>query len=60
VRQQPRISALIDEGDFIERILRHLDQWEPQPDTVTPAGPDPPLPQRKTLPPTDHPVPDIA
>jgi hypothetical protein len=43
-----------------ERILRHLDQWDPQPDTLTPAGPDPPLPQGETLSLTYHPVPDIA
>jgi len=44
----------------VERILRYLDQWDPQPDTLTPAGPDPPLPQGETLPLTYHPVPDIA
>ncbi len=55
-----RIIALIDNVDVVERILRHLDQWDPQPDTLTPAGPDPPLPQGEALPLTYHPVPDIA
>ena len=55
-----RIIALIDNVDVVERILRHLDQWDPQPDTLTPAGPDPPSPQGETLPLTYHPVPDIA
>ena len=54
------IIALIDDVDVVERILRHLNQWHPQPDTFTPAGPDPPLPQGETLPLTYHPVPDIA
>jgi len=51
---------LIDNVDVVERILRYLDQWDPQPDTLTPAGSDPPLPQGETLPLTYHPVPDIA
>jgi hypothetical protein len=34
--------------------------WDPQPDTLTPADPDPPLPQGETLSLTYHPVPDIA
>ena len=55
-----RIIALIDDVDVVERILRHLDQWDPLPDTLAPAGPDPPLPQGETLPLTYHPVPDIA
>jgi hypothetical protein len=43
-----RTIALIDDVDVVERILRNLDQWDPQPDTLTPAGPDPPLPQGET------------
>lgn len=35
----------------------HLKVWDPQPDTITPAGPDPPLPQGETLSLTYHPVP---
>ena len=45
---------------LFRRQFRHLDQWDPQPDTLTPAGPDPPLPHGETLPLTYHPVPDIA
>jgi len=52
-----RIIALIDDVDVLERILKHLKVWDPQPDTVTPAGPDPPLPQGETLSLTYHPVP---
>jgi len=55
-----RINALIDDVDVVERILKHLKVWDPQPDTLTPAGPDPPLPQGETLSLTYHPVPDIA
>jgi 5-methylcytosine-specific restriction endonuclease McrA len=55
-----RIIALIDDTDVVERILRHLKAWDPPPDTLTPAGPDPPLPASETLPLTYHPVPDIA
>ncbi len=29
-----RIIALIDDVDVVERILRHLDQWDLQPDTL--------------------------
>jgi hypothetical protein len=39
---------------------KHRKVWDPQPDTLTPAGPDPPLPQGGTLSLTNHPVPDIA
>lgn len=35
-----RIIALIDDADVIERILRHLNVWEPPPDPVIPKGPD--------------------
>ena len=55
-----RIIALIDDVDVLERILKHLKVWDPQPDMLTPAGPDPPLPQGETLSLTYHPVPDIA
>jgi len=55
-----RIIALIDDVDVVERILKHLKVWDPQPDTLTPADPDPPSPQGETLPLTYHPVPDIA
>ncbi len=55
-----RIMALIDDTDVIERILKHLNGWDPQPKTISPAGPDPPLPNGETLPLTYHPVPDIA
>ena len=34
-----RIIALIDDVDVVERILKHLKVWDPQPDTLTPAGP---------------------
>ena len=55
-----RIIALIDDTDVIERILKHLKAWDPQPETISPAGPDPPLPQGETIPLTYHPVPDNA
>ena len=44
-----RIIALSDDVDVVERILRHLNRWDPQPDTSTPTSPDPPLPQDETL-----------
>jgi len=37
-----RIIALIDDVNVVERILKNLKVWAPQPDTLTPAGPDPP------------------
>ena len=37
-----RIIAFIDDVDVVERILKHLKVWDPQPDTLTPSGPDPP------------------
>ncbi len=55
-----RIMALIDDIDVIERILKHLNVWDPLPDIISPAGPDPPLPKGETLPLSYHPVPDIA
>ncbi len=54
-----RIIALID-ACVVERILRHLKLWDPLPDPISSAGPDPPWPQGDTLPLTYHPVPDIA
>ncbi len=36
-----RIIALIDDADVVERILRHLKVWDPIPDPISPAGPDP-------------------
>ena len=44
----------------VYEVDKHLDAWDSQPDTLTPAGPDPPLPEGETLPLTYHPVPDIA
>ena len=55
-----RIIALIDDACVVERIHRHLKMWDPLPDPISPAGPDPPCPQGETLPLTYHPVPDIA
>ncbi len=55
-----RIIALIDNADIIKRILKHLNVWDPLPETFSPAGPDPPWPHGETIPPTYHPVPDIA
>jgi hypothetical protein len=55
-----RIIALIDDAGVIERILRHLNLWDPQPETPSPAGPDPPWPKGETIPLTYHPLPDIA
>jgi len=55
-----RIIALIDDADVVERILKHLKLWDPLPETISPAGPDPPWPHGETLPLTYHPVPDIA
>ncbi len=52
-----RIIALIEDADIVERILRHLYVWDPLPEALSPAGPDPPWPQGETLPFTYHPVP---
>ena len=30
-----RIIALIDDAGVVERILKHLDAWDPQPDTLS-------------------------
>ncbi len=54
------IIAHIDDACVVERILRHLKMWDPLPDPISPAGPDPPWSQGETLPLTYHPVPDIA
>ncbi len=45
-----RIIALIDNADVVERILRHLNLWDPPPETFHCAGPDPPVPKGETLP----------
>jgi len=42
------IIALINGVDVVEQILKHLKIWDPQPDTLTRAGPDPPWPQGET------------
>ena len=55
-----RIIAFIDDAGLIERILRHLNLWDPQPETPSPAGPDPPWPRGETIPLTHHPMPDIT
>ncbi len=55
-----RIIALIDDGNVIERILRHLNEWDPAPETITTTGPDPPIPEGENLPLTYHTLPDIA
>jgi hypothetical protein len=52
--------ALIDDADVVRCILKHLGVWDLQPETPSPAGPDPSWPNRETLPLTYHPVPDIA
>ncbi len=36
-----RIVALIDQAEIIERILKHLNTWEPMPRTISSPGPDP-------------------
>jgi hypothetical protein len=51
-----RIIALIDNADVIERILKHAKVWDPQPEIISPVGPDPPRPRVETLPITYHPV----
>jgi hypothetical protein len=33
-----RIIAVIDDAGVIERILKHLSVWDPQPETHSPAG----------------------
>jgi hypothetical protein len=43
-----RIIALIDDVDVVERIRKHLKVWNPQTNTLTPAGPDLPVPHRCT------------
>lgn len=55
-----RIIAVIDDVDVVERILRHLNQWDPPPNNLATAGPDPPLPKGETLPLIYHPLPAIA
>jgi len=36
-----RIIAMIDGAEIIERILKHLNIWEPMPRTISSPGPDP-------------------
>jgi hypothetical protein len=55
-----RIIALIDGAGVIERTLKHLSVWDPQPEIPSPAGPDPPWPRGETIPLTCHPPPDVA
>ena len=71
-----RMIALIHDANVVERILRHLKVWDPIPDSIIPAGPEPPSPtalgvalrpaclqswpKGETLPLSDHPVPEIA
>ena len=55
-----RVIALIEVPELIKPILRHLEVWDPLPETISCAGPDPPLPNGETLPLAYHPVPDIA
>lgn len=45
-----RIIALIGDVGVIERIHEHLKTWDPQRDTLAPAGPGPPLPRGETIP----------
>ena len=39
----------INDADVVEWNLRHLDQWDTQPDSPSPTGPDPLLPRGGTL-----------
>ena len=55
-----RIIAAIDDAGVIKRILKHLGVWDPQPETRSPAGPDPPWPEGQTVPLSYHPLPDSA
>ncbi len=55
-----RIIALIDDADVVECILTQLKVWDPIPDPISPAGPDPPWPDGETPPLSYHPVSEIA
>ena len=55
-----RSIAAIDDAGVIERILKHLGVWDPQPESRLPTGPDPPWPEDQTVPLSCHPVPDGA
>ena len=55
-----RIIARIGDAGVIERILKRLTTLDPPPKALTPAGPDPPWPERQTIPLTYHAVPGIA
>jgi hypothetical protein len=54
------IIALIDNADVVDRILRHLNLWDPPPETFHCVGPDLPSPKGETIPLSYHPEPDIA
>ncbi len=45
-----QILASHDDVDVVERILKHLKVWDPEPDTITPAGPDPPYRKARPYP----------
>ena len=45
-----RIIALIDAAGVIERILRHLNLWDPAPEPRSTGGPDLPWPKGETVP----------
>ena len=49
-----RIIARIDDPGAIERILLHLDAWEPGGDNAEHSGTDPPWPDDEALLLTDH------
>ena len=55
-----RIIELIHDPAVIERILKHLNAWDPQPAFGQHNGRDLPRPANFSLPITYHPVPDIA
>ena len=55
-----RVIALIEKPDIVERNLKHLNRWHPEPEHPTTSGPDPPWPKDTNLPLEFHPVPDIA
>ena len=54
------VQTSLSGAGVIERILKHLSVWDPQPETPSTAGPAPPWPRGETIPLTHHPVPDIA
>ena len=50
--------AVIEEEPVIEKILRHIKAWNPQPPLRAPPNDD--WPENSQIPLTYHPVPDIA